>query len=109
MEQANPILLADRLADLSPKTIKWLSQLEDENIDNLEWLCDQPKEKLDRFDQFISMSKEKFEAGFKIVELWTRMAWLGKTGFWLMSGIVAILMFFSQIKPFIASLWGGTL
>lgn len=97
-----------KLRDLDKESIELLWRLSPEQREAWSWVMSLDKTKRDRLDLFLSLPKENFAAGFTIVEWWTRLAWLGKTGFWIMGGVVAILLFFNQVAAFIAAyLQGG--
>lgn len=96
-----------KLRDLDKETIDWLWRLNQDERDSLQWVCDLPESKRDRLDLFLSLSKENFEAGFTIVEWWSKVQWLGKTGFWIMGGVVAILLFVNQLGSFLSKYFTG--
>lgn len=95
-----------KLRDLDKETIDWLWRLDTEQRDSLHWLCDLNEMQRNRLDLFLALSKENFEAGFTIVEWWSKVAWLGRTGFWIMGGVVAILLFFNQLGAFVSKYFG---
>jgi len=76
--------LPRRLLDLDQETIEWLDRLTTEERSALIWAGHLPIEKRKRLDQFLALPQEHFEAGFKIVEVWTRVRWLG----WMFTKIV---------------------
>lgn len=89
--------LPRRLADLDAETIGWLDRLTDEERTALIWAGHLPKFKRDRLDMFLGLEREKFEAGFKIVELWTKTAWIAKTATKLLLFVAGTLVALNQV------------
>lgn len=77
-DEDNGRKLPRRLLDLDEETIGWLDRLTTEERIALIWAGHLPKYKRDRLDLFLGLEAEKFQAGFKIVELWTKASWVAK-------------------------------
>lgn len=92
-----------KLRDLDKETTEFLWRLSSEQREALDWVAGLETWQRDRLDLFLSLSKENFEAGFTIVEWWSKIRWLGKTGFWIMGGVVALLIFVNQVAAFIST------
>lgn len=99
--------LPRRLRDLDEETIEWLDRLTTEERQALIWAGHLPSEKRERLDKFLALSKEHFEAGFKIVELWTKVRWLAWLFTKVVFGTAALLLAVSQILASMGIQLGG--
>jgi hypothetical protein len=102
MDDELPIPL--RLRDLDPDTILFLDRLNENERRALIWCASLNPESRDRLDQFLRLDVEKYVAGFKLLELWTRLSWLfgrlgwiGKTSVWIVMTTAGILIALTQI------------
>ncbi|MBN9035442.1 MAG: hypothetical protein J0H53_05185 [Rhizobiales bacterium] len=93
-----------RLRDLSDETILWLDRLDHKQREALIWCGHLESEERKRLDDFLKLDPEKYAAGFKLLELWTRMSWLlgrlgwlGKTSVWIIMTAAGILIALTQI------------
>lgn len=93
-----------RLRDLSEETILWLDRLDHKQREALIWCGHLPPESRSRLDRFLRLDVDKVDAGFKLLELWTRMSWLfnrlgwlGKTSVWIIMTAAGILIALTQI------------
>jgi hypothetical protein len=81
-----------------------LDRLNESERRALIWCGHLSTEERGRLDQFLSLDIAKFQAGFKVVELWTRLSWLlgrlgwlGKTSVWIIMTTAGILVALTQI------------
>jgi len=93
-----------RLRDLSDETILWLDRLDHKQREALIWCGHLEPEERERLDQFLRLDVDKYDAGFKLIELWTRLSWLfgrlgwiGKTSVWIIMTAAGILVALTQI------------
>lgn len=93
-----------RLRDLSEETILWLDRLDHKQREALIWCGHLEPTERDRLDDFLKLDPEKYVAGFKLLELWTRLSWLfgrlgwiGKTSVWIVMTTAGILIALTQI------------
>ena len=93
-----------RLRDLDPDTILFLDRLNENERRALIWCASLNPESRDRLDQFLRLDVEKFNAGFRLIEFWTRMSWLfgrmgwlGKASVWIIMTAAGILVALTQI------------
>jgi hypothetical protein len=107
MSEEPPVPL--RLRDLDDETILWLDRLDSKQRESLIWCGHLTPEARSRLDQFLKLDVEKFTAGFKLVELWTkiswvlgRLGWLGKTSVWIIITVASILVALTQIIEHLA-------
>ncbi|PWJ88339.1 hypothetical protein C8D77_11161 [Mesorhizobium loti] len=98
--------LPRRLVDLDDETIGWLDRLTTEERQALIWAGHLPKFKRDRLDLFLGLDRDKFEAGFKIVELWTRTTWIAKTAMKLLLYVAGTLVAINQVVAYFGSTGG---
>lgn len=96
--------IPQRLRDLDPQTILLLDRMNSEEREALIWCLNLTPEERVRLDKFLQLDAEKFQAGFKLVELWTRISWvlgrlgwLGKTSVWIITATAGILVALTQI------------
>jgi len=95
-----------KLHDLDKDTIEMIWRWTADHRESLSWVASLTEENRDRIDLYLALSKEKNAAHFTMIEWWTNLTWLGKTMFWVMSGVVAILLFINQLTPFLAKFFG---
>lgn len=84
--------LPTKLLDLDPETVGWLHRLTTEERAALIWAGRLPEKKRERLDLFLALEEEKFKAGFTIVELWTRLQWIGITAMKILVTIAGALV-----------------
>ncbi len=96
--------IPQRLRDLDPQTILLLDRMDSEEREAFIWCVNLSPEERARLDKFLQLDAEKFQAGFKLVELWTRISWvlgrlgwLGKTSVWIITATAGILVALTQI------------
>lgn len=51
----------------------------------------------ERLDKFLDLDEDHFEAGFAVVQLWTRLRWLGSTSMWIILTVAGLLLALTQI------------
>ncbi|WP_217577307.1 hypothetical protein [Mesorhizobium sp. GbtcB19] len=95
--------LPRRLLDLDPETIGWLDRLTTEERMALIWAGHLPKEKRDRLDKFLALEKDKFQAGFQIVELWTKVSWIAKFATKILLLVAGTLVAINQVMSYFTS------
>lgn len=98
--------LPRRLLDLDPETIGWLDRLTTEERTALIWAGKLPEEKRKRLDLFLALEKEKFQAGFQVVELWTKVSWIARTSTKLLLLVAGTLVALNQVLAYFASSGG---
>lgn len=98
--------LPRRLMDLHPETILWLDRLNTEERTALMWAGSLSYEKRKRLDLFLALEKEKFQAGFQVVELWTKVSWIARTSTKLLLLVAGTLVAVNQILAYFASSGG---
>lgn len=95
--------LPRRLLDLDPETVGWLDRLTTEERTALIWAGKLPQDKRERLDLFLALEEEKFKAGFRIVEIWTRLDWVGRTAVKLLLLVAGALVAVNQVMAYFAS------
>lgn len=98
--------LPRRLLDLDAETVGWLDRLTTEERQALIWAGHLPKFKRDRLDLFLGLESEKFQAGFKIVELYTRTTWIAKTSMKLLLYVAGALVALNQVWTYFGAAGG---
>lgn len=86
-----------RLRDLDPETILWLDRLDSQQRQALIWAGHLELEQRERLDKFLALDRDHFEAGFAVVQLWTRLRWLGSTSMWIILTVAGFLLAVTQI------------
>lgn len=86
-----------RLRDLDPETILWLDRLDSQQRQALIWAGHLEPEQRERLDKFLALDRDHFEAGFAVVQLWTRLRWLGSTSMWIILTVAGLLLAVTQI------------
>jgi hypothetical protein len=105
-DDENGRALPRRLLDLDPETIGWLDRLTTEERTALIWAGKLPEEKRHRLDLFLALEKEKFQAGFQVVELWTKVSWIARTSTKLLLFVAGTLVAVNQVLSYFASSGG---
>jgi hypothetical protein len=95
--------LPRRLIDLDEDTILWLDRLNTEERMALMWAGKLSQEKRHRLDLFLALEKEKFQAGFQVVELWTKVSWIARTSTKLLLLVAGTLVAINQVLAYFAS------
>ncbi|RVD16851.1 MAG: hypothetical protein EOS73_25395 [Mesorhizobium sp.] len=95
--------LPRRLVDLDEETIRWLDRLTTEERTALIWAGHLPEEKRKRLDMFLSLEKDKFQAGFQVVELWTKVSWIARTSTKLLLFVAGTLVAINQVLAYFSS------
>lgn len=92
--------LPRRLLDLDEDTILWLDRLNTEERTALIWAGKLSEEKRKRLDLFLALEKEKFQAGFQVVELWTKVSWIARTATKLLLLVAGTLVALNQVLAY---------
>lgn len=94
--------LPQRLRDLNAETVLFLDRLNSAERDSLIYFANLPEKKRDRLTRFLGLAEDEFEAGFKVVELWTRLGWMGITAMKIILTVAGLLLAVNQIMAW----WG---
>ncbi|OBQ90044.1 hypothetical protein [Mesorhizobium sp. AA23] len=86
-----------RLRELDPETILWLDRLDSKQREALIWAGRLDPLRRERLDKFLDLDEDHFEAGFAVVQLWTRLRWLGSTSMWIILTVAGLLLALTQI------------
>ncbi|TIO66373.1 MAG: hypothetical protein E5X98_16315 [Mesorhizobium sp.] len=86
-----------RLRELDPETILWLDRLDSKQREALIWAGRLDPLRRERLDKFLDLDEDHFEAGFAVVQLWTRLRWLGSTSMWIILAVAGLLLALTQI------------
>ncbi|MDG4853793.1 MULTISPECIES: hypothetical protein [unclassified Mesorhizobium] len=86
-----------RLRELDPETILWLDRLDSKQREALIWAGRLDPLRRERLDKFLDLNEDHFEAGFAVVQLWTRLRWLGSTSMWIILTVAGLLLALTQI------------
>lgn len=105
-ENSDDRKLPRRLLDIDPETVGWLDRLTTEERTALIWAGKLPKYKRERLDLFLALEQDKFQAGFKIVELWTKTAWVAKTATKLLLFVAGTLVAINQVMAYFGASGG---
>ncbi|PBB75222.1 hypothetical protein CK227_10545 [Mesorhizobium sp. WSM4308] len=106
IENGSERKLPRRLLDLDEETVGWLDRLTTEERTALIWAGHLPKYKRDRLDLFLALEREKFEAGFQVVELWTKVSWIARTSTKLLLIVAGTLVAINQVLAYFGSSGG---
>lgn len=98
----NGLQLPKRLAELNPETVLFLDRLNTLERDSLIYFANLPEKKRERLTRFLNLAEDEFEAGFKVVELWTRLGWMGITAMKIILTVAGLLLAINQIMTW----WG---
>ncbi|TIM16298.1 MAG: hypothetical protein E5Y67_03640 [Mesorhizobium sp.] len=105
-DDAEKTALPRRLLDLDAETVGWLDRLTTEERTALIWAGHLPKFKRDRLDLFLALEQDKFQAGFTIVELYTRTTWIAKTSMKLLLYVAGALVAVNQVMAYFGASGG---
>lgn len=94
--------LPQRLRELHPETVLFLDRLNSTERDSLIYFANLSEKKRERLTRFLGLAEDEFEAGFKVVELWTRLGWMGITAMKIILTVAGLLLAINQILTW----WG---
>lgn len=89
--------LPQRLRELNPETILFLDRLNTTERDSLIFFANLSDSKRARLTRFLNQPDKEFEAGFTVVEIWTRLGWMGITVMKVIVTVAALLLALNQI------------
>lgn len=96
-----------RLRELTPETVLFLDRLNTAERDSLIYFANLPEDKRNRLTRFLNQPKDEFDAGFKVVELWTRLGWMGVTAMKIILTVAGLLLAINQIMTWLGSKAGN--
>jgi hypothetical protein len=105
-DEENGRKLPRRLLDLDEETIGWLDRLTTEERVALIWAGKLPEEKRHRLDLFLALEKDKFQAGFQIVELWTKVSWIAKMATRVLLVVAGTLVALDRVMAYFSASGG---
>lgn len=89
------------------KSLSVISQFSESHCKNIVYFAELSDPSIKRLKLFLALSDEHFQAGFSIVEIWSKVVWLFKTSGLLIGAIVGVLMLYNQALSAIEKWSGG--